>query len=109
MLYSKDDVLAAVRDELAEANRNLGIADGFTGDDYEYLGVIAAAWERLLARQPNGSKPHVSGSLLPPDKIWLLKEIAHPYIYETAEEGTYSIAIQGIEKILEYYEHLRQQ
>ena len=47
--------------------------------------------------------------LLPPDKIWLLKEIAHSYIYETAEEGTYSIATQGIEKILESYERLRQQ
>ena len=51
---------------------------------------------------------NVSG-LLPPDKIWLLKEITHPYIYETAEEGTYSIATQGIEKILECYERLKQQ
>lgn len=62
-----------------------------------------------LFSQPNGSKPLVSGALLPPDKIWLLKEIASSYIYETAEEGTYSIATQGIEKILEYYELQRQQ
>ena len=42
--------------------------------------------------------------LLPPDKIFLLKEVASSYIYETAEEGRYSIAAKGIEKVLEYYE-----
>ena len=63
MLYSKDDILTAVREELAEANKALSIADGFTDNDYHYLGVIAAAWERLLIRLPNGSKPHVSGAL----------------------------------------------
>ncbi len=46
MLYSKDEILAAVRQELADANRELGIADGFTDEDYKYLGVIAAALER---------------------------------------------------------------
>lgn len=63
MLYSKDEIIAAVRQELADANKQLGIADGFTDEDYKYLGLIAAAWERLPARKLNDGNPIVSGAV----------------------------------------------
>lgn len=50
MLYSINEIMSAVRQELAEANKELGIAEGFTDDDYKYLGVIAAAAKRLPKR-----------------------------------------------------------
>lgn len=50
MLYTINEIMSAVRQELAEANKELGIAEGFTDDDYKYLGVIAAAAKRLPER-----------------------------------------------------------
>jgi len=47
----KLQLMAAIREELSETNRALGIADGFTDDDYKYLGVISAAFDRLSPKQ----------------------------------------------------------
>jgi len=47
----KLQLMAAIREELSETNRALGIADGFTDDDYKYLGVVSAAFDRLPPKQ----------------------------------------------------------
>jgi hypothetical protein len=45
--YWEGMVMDAIRTELSEANQALGIANGFTDDDYKYIGVVAAAFKRL--------------------------------------------------------------
>jgi hypothetical protein len=42
-----DEIIIAVRQELTETNKALGISNGLTDDDYSYLGVVAAALKRL--------------------------------------------------------------
>ena len=45
--YWKEKLMEAIRAELTEANKMLGIGDKFTEDDYHYVGVVEAAFERL--------------------------------------------------------------
>ncbi len=66
--YTVNEIMDAVRQELAEANKTLKIADGFTDDDYKYLGVIAAAEKRLPEPLPvatgveEAAKAHQKGN-----------------------------------------------
>ncbi len=64
MLYTKDEILAAVREELVDVNRKLGIANGFRNEDYEYFGVISESLKRLDKRSQNSGKATVDSSLL---------------------------------------------
>lgn len=45
--YTKEELLEAVREELTEANQAFNISEKLTDDDYEFLGVVAAACERI--------------------------------------------------------------
>lgn len=43
----KELVTDAVRTELIEANKRIGLGDGLLESDYKYLGVVGAALDRL--------------------------------------------------------------
>lgn len=47
MKYHADEFLRAIREQLIWTNRQLGISLSLTDEDYKYLGVAAAAIERL--------------------------------------------------------------
>ena len=45
--YTKEEILQSVREELIEANKDLGISNGLTDKDYTFIGVVEASIERL--------------------------------------------------------------
>lgn len=63
MIYSKETIINAVRQELVETNKALGITDRLTDSDYKYLGVIISAIERLSDGQIKRNKIDILRSL----------------------------------------------